>query len=247
MPEPTDTPAYYTDEAAIEIYTTEDGEPLTTEVSPVSSGGIMYRLYRALSLEFGRLWAAVVNVQDAALPDNPNFTIEDAHRWYARLGLYDSGAVSLSDMKMAITQKMSWAVTPLDKQRYLFIQGQLQAAGFDVYVYENRFLPGPTTKTVAEVLGIPVGRAVYGSFHYGEVDYNETYATAGVSLLANYIEDEKDATFSIGSNYRSTFFVAGATIDTFADVPESRHIEFRQLLLQLKPAQTVGFLFINYV
>jgi hypothetical protein len=217
----------------------------------VPHDGAMYKLYRALMSDniggFGRLYNDIVGLQDALMPDNPNFTIEDARAWYRRLGLYDSGTVPLADMKMAIAQKQSWAGTPLNKQNYLYIQEQLRAAGFDVYVYENRFFPGPVTKTPAEILGGIFPVAMMGYVQYGVAQYGQLSASA-VTKVVNYLEEDKDALFVITPlGYRSTFYIAGATIDTFADVPESRKIEFRQLILKLKAAQVCGLLFVNYV
>jgi hypothetical protein len=216
----------------------------------VPHDGAMYKLYRALMSDniggFGRLYSDIVGLQDALMPDNPNFTIEDARAWYRRLGLYDSGTVPLADMKMAIAQKQSWAGTPLNKQNYLYIQEQLRAAGFDVYVYENRFLPGPVTKTPAEILGIPAGYAMLATFELGELELGSEWIDDGITLVVNYLEEEKDAVFGI-TEYRSTFYIAGATISTFANVPLSRKIEFRQLILKLKAAQMCGILFVNYI
>lgn len=218
----------------------------------IPGSGEMHKLYRALMSDniggFGRLYSDIVGLQDALLPDNPNFTIEDARAMYRRWGLYDSGSVSLANMKLAIAQKMSWPVTPFNGQTPEYIQEQLRAAGFDVYVYRNYFLPGPVTKTPSEILGIPVGTAGYGMFGYGEAGYGSTLADDGVTLVVNYLEEGKDAAFIITpEGYRSTFYIAGATIDSFADVPESRKIEFRQLILKLKAAQMCAILFINYV
>lgn len=46
---------------------------------------------------------------------------------------------------------------------------------------------------------------------------------------------------------RGTFFVHGSTYPALASVPLIRKKEFRELILKLKPAQMVGFLYINYV
>jgi hypothetical protein len=213
-------------------------------------GGIFYRLHGVLSISFAQAYKDARGVQDAQLPDNAGFTIDDANLWYAWLGIYNSGLVPLDEMKDAIRQRMSFPKVPLDKQSPAYIQAQLRAAGFDVYVYKNKFddgMGGFTTLTPAEILGIPVGSAIYGSVDYGEADYGETWATAGISLIVNYIEDAKDADFAIGDNYKATFYIAGATVSTFADVPEVRHIEFRQLILKYKSLQMVGIMFVNYV
>ncbi|MEY5042737.1 MAG: hypothetical protein RLZZ414_2304, partial [Bacteroidota bacterium] len=84
-------------------------------------------------------------------------------------------------------------------------------------------------------------------------------------VIANYIDELRDATFDTGADLFSTFFITNdnfGTIDDFGvtipttginiddirvDVLEVRKKEFRQLLLKLKPTQTVGYLFVNYV
>ena len=52
--------------------------------------------------------------------------------------------------------------------------------------------------------------------------------------------------FDIGDNYKSTFFIGGAVLGDFANVPFQREKEFRQLVLKLKPDQTIAFIFINF-
>jgi hypothetical protein len=151
-------------------------------------------------------------------------------------------------MKAAILQKMSFPITPLNRQSLEFIQAQLRAAGFDVYLYQNRFSDGGgyITKTASDVLGIPAGSARLGGFSLGELNLGSEYIDDGITLAVNYIEEEKDAVFAIGPHYRNTFFVAGSDITTFADVPASRKIEFRQLLISLKCAEMCAILFVNY-
>jgi hypothetical protein len=211
----------------------------------MADGNIFFRLHRAINLSFARARAAALNIQDAQLPDNPNFTIDDAHAWYKRLGIYDSGLVPLADMKLAIAQKLSFPITPLNKQSLQYIQDQLQAAGFNVFVYQNKFsdgMGGFITKTPGEVLGsIPAGNAVLNNFTLGDVYLDEQWIDSGITLCANYLEEDKDADFITANQYRYTFFIAGATIDTFANVLASRKIEFRQLILKLKAANMCAF------
>ena len=208
------------------------------------------KMYKAIVSDsiggVGKLYNDVRSIANEQLPDNDNFTIEMARRWYVRLGLFDSGSVPLADMKAAINQKLSFPNTPLNKQHYLFIEEQLRMAGFDVRVYENRFLPGPTTKTPSEILGVAAGNAVLDTFELNELELDEEWIDTDITLVMNYLEEEKDATFPI-LDYRSTFYIAGATIDTFADVPLSRKIEFRQLILNFKAAQMCAILFVNYI
>lgn len=253
MPEPLDVAVEYITEDGADDYTDETGaDDYIAYDSPTSSGGILYRLHRALSISFKKAWDDLHQVQNVQLPDNPNFTIADAQDWYRRLGIYDSGLVSLADMKLAIAQRMSWPVTPLDKQHYLYIQEQLRAAGFDVYVKENRWPAFGTYHTVTPgmILAGPWGLAQYGTVEYGDTQYGTLAGAGGVTIIANYIEEAKDAGFVVYPNYRSTFFVGAAglteSLADFATVPIGRKEEFRQLLIKLKALHAVGLLFVNY-
>lgn len=218
-------------------------------------GGQLEKLYQAINSDniggVGRAYSDMKQIMSDILPDNPDFTMDDAIAWYRRLGLYYNPGATLDELKAGIRQKMSWTVTPLRRQNYLYIQEQLQAAGFDVYVYPNRFpdgLGGYETKTPAAVLGAPVMGSYLGSFYLGEAYLAEKLSTSGISLIVNYLEEEKDALFDItAEGYKSTFYIAGAVITDFADVPAARKIEFRQLILKLKAAQMCGILFTNYI
>lgn len=211
--------------------------------------GTFYKLHQALNSVLAGTYADANQILNDILPDNADFDINDAHDWYRRLGLYDSGTVSLTDMKKAIAQKLSFPQVPLNKQHWQYIQDQLQAAGFNVYIYANRWpdgLGGYTTRTPGQVLGTVGMQAMYGYSQYGTFQYGQA-DTSKISIIANYLEEEKDAVFDFGSNLRHTFFVADASPGVFASVPAARKIEFRQLLMKLKRAEMAGFLFVNYV
>jgi hypothetical protein len=234
----------YVTEDRTEEYTTEDGIPYVLEAG---EGGIFLRLHEALATSEGQAFEDAMSFLNALLPDNDGFTMDDAIAWYRRLGIFNSGSVSLADMKAAIAQRYYGRGLNQYRQNYLYIQAQLQLAGFNVYVYENRFPDGHggyITKSPDEILGTYPGLAQFAD----DVEFGDTeFGTGYNEKVVNYLEPSLDAVFDIGTNYRSTFFIAGATITTFADVPAGRETEFRQLILQLKPAQSVGYLFVNYV
>lgn len=219
-------------------------------------GGTLEKFYKALMSDsiggIGKAYTDMKQIMNDILPDNPDFTIEDAHDWYRRLGLYDSGSVSLADMKAAIAQKMSWMVTPLARQSAAYIEEQLILAGFNVKVYPNRFddgMGGWITKTPSEILGVPAGMAILNEFELGEVELAQVWSDAGITIVMNYLEWQKDELLDIvyPEGWESTFYIAGATVSDFADVPTEREIEFRQLILKLKTAQMAAILFVNYV
>lgn len=214
--------------------------------------GIFYRLNKALAISEAAAHEAARSVLDSVLPDNDNFTEDDALGWERRFGMvqYPDNNVPLDDRKAAIIRKWRHggaAVKP--RQNYRFIESQLRLANFDVHVYENKFLTSPwtsyVTETPAEVLGAASGPiAVHDTAtQHGEVQHG----SGGYNKIVNYLEQDKDRAFIEGAHLRNTFFIAGATVDTFADVPIERQDEFRQLVLTIKPMHSVAYEFVNYV
>lgn len=210
--------------------------------------GYLESLHIALNMSEARAYNDAVSILSDILPDNDNFTEDDATDWERRLGLITNTSVSLSDRKKAIARKMNSPNRNPARQNYLYIEEQLQLAGFNVYVFENIFPDYPDgfiTQTPEEVSGSPsiITPVQHGDFQHGDTQHGGFYN----DKIVNYIDEVDDYPFDIGANYRCTFFIGGNPLGTFADVPATRHDEFRQLILTLKPVQTVGFLFINYV
>lgn len=212
----------------------------------------------------------------AILPDNADFTEADATAWEKRLGLITNLATPLADRKTAIQRKMNHPGTILPRENYRFVEAQLQAAGFNVYVHENRFALGGgvyETHSPVEVLGDTYGdQSQLGSGQLGDFQLGGGFDIAFATLMeqvqlgdwqmgdsqlayrlrkeyfvANHISESIDEPFNIGANLKSTFFICDATLGEFADVAATRKDEFRQLILKLKPTQTVAYLFINYI
>jgi uncharacterized protein YmfQ (DUF2313 family) len=185
---------------------------------------------------------------DSLFPDNSNFTADDAERWEERLGMIVNNSIGITERKIAIIRKMNHPGTIPARQNFGYLQDQLQAAGFNVYVYENIFA-GPVTMSPTDILGSTlVGLWDFGDSEFGEVEFGDSQ-TGSVfqDCVANYIDSNLDEWFDTGDNLRNTFFIAGEYIDTFASVDLARKYEFRQLILKIKPVQTVGFLFVNFV
>jgi hypothetical protein len=221
------------------------------------------RLHKGLAVSESRAYGDAVAILNSILPDNDNFTAEDATDWERRLGLINNPLVDLADRKLAIIRKMNHPGTIKARQHYLYIQGQLQAAGFDVYVYENfgELLPadfivipeiasldeanldefnlGDATTVYPELFGF----ANLDEFNLGELNLDEEVY---LNKIVNNIPTEADSFFDIGQTSRATFFIGGFPQGTFANVPLIRRDEFRKLILTLKPVQNVGYLLINY-
>lgn len=211
-------------------------------------GGTLDKLHKALSISESQAYLDSVSILDSTIADNSNFTASDATDWEVRLGIAPStGVVTLADRILAINRKYNHPGTIKARQHWRYIEAQLQAAGFNVFVYENIFsdgMGGFITKSPEQVLGTASGAAFHKTtVYHGTIFHGGTYK----NMVANSVDEALDATFIVGSNYRSTFFISSNVIDVFADVSEARKNEFRQLILQLKPSQTVAYLFVNYI
>ena len=229
-------------------------------------GGYLDKLNNALSISENKAWADALSTFDSAIPDNinGNFTHADATDWERRLGLiqYSPFAYTyipqhyphpplavptqppLAQRLAAIQQQYNYPDDVLPRGYWLYIQQQLQAAGFNVYIYENRFFVGGNwiTKDPVSIIGGGITANELADHELGDAQLGGGYN----NIIANSIDPHVDAAFNIGPNMRSTFFVGGATLGSWAYVPRVQLQQFRQLLLKLKPVQTVGYLFVIY-
>lgn len=211
-------------------------------------GSYLYRLYSALATGEKKAYEDAVSIMDTILPDNSRFTSDDATIWETRLGLVTNLATPLADRMLAIKRKMQAPGTQPAKGHYLYIEQQLQAAGFSVWVHENLFPlypEGYESVPPSDIYPTPsnyTANIQYGDFQYGGVQYGVYYK----NMVVNSIYQSEDNSFSLGGDFSCTFFIGGETLGTYANVLASREQEFRQLILTLKPVTNVGFLFINY-
>ena len=202
------------------------------------------RLHKALAVSEDKVYNEALSVLDVILPDNDNFVEEDAIKWERRLGLITNSLTPLADRKLALLRKINHPGTIIARQHFLYLQGQLRNAGFDVFVHENRFPIGGgvfETKTPNELIGISANAIHSPLIQHGQIQHGTSFS----NKIANSIDAAIDALFNIGDNFRSTFFIGGAVLGDFATIPASRETEFRQMVLRIKPVQMIAFLFIN--
>ncbi|MCE3278024.1 MAG: hypothetical protein K0S44_215 [Bacteroidetes bacterium] len=209
--------------------------------------GYLEAFHRGLAVSEAQAYQDALAIHNSILPDNANFTADDATDWERRLGMVDGSANTLSVRKLAIQRKLNYPGNTPEKGHYLHLEEQLQSAGFNVYVYENRFPLYPTgyfTKTPEQVTGLSnlKSKVQYGQKNYGLFKYGGYYA----NKIVNHIEEERDYHFDLGGTLKCTFFIGGNPIGSYANVPTTRKDEFRQLILRIKQVQDVGFLLINY-
>lgn len=212
------------------------------------TGGVFDKLVDGLNESEARAWSDANAILNSILPDNNNFTADDATDWERRLGLITSSGVSLADRKASILRKYNHPGDIKARQHYLFLQRQLRAAGFDVYVHENRFAYGDGSYYTVSPLDLDPSWPIVSIQHSQFVQHGDIQHGGSLGRkVVNFIQDEQDDPFEIGNSFRFTFFVGGAYLGDYANVPIARKNEFRQIILMTKPVQTVGFLFINFV
>ena len=198
-----------------------------------------------------RLYDDILSILNIIIPDNDNFSETDAENW-ERVYAITTGALDIEDRKNAILRKLAYPNGVTERAYYSFIQEQLRINGFDVYVHENRIYDGSGGWDVFNpILPIP--------------DY---------SIVANYIDEDKDAGYldpslnennlgfghlggfslsnssilDIDTQLRYSFFISGSAINFDpGDVLIARKDEFRKLILGLKQLHTIGILYINYI
>ena len=233
----------------------------------IKQGSIKEKFYDAVIEGEDSAYSDATSILSSILPDNTNFTSEDATMWETRLGLITNTLVSLSDRKDAIIRKMNHPGDVLARQSRDYIENSLRLAGFDVYVYEN--IP---EQTIEDLLNstptqLQQGNGQQGDFQQGEENIYFVYSNLFTQVqqgdsqqgdfqqgaysynnkLINHISESNDLLFNIGVNSKCSFFIGGITLGSFANVDVNRKNEFRQIILKLKPVQSVSYLLINYI
>jgi hypothetical protein len=231
-------------------------------------GGWFDALIYALSISEAKAYSDALSILDSIIPDRYDptlpdnlqiFTGQDCTDWETRLGLTvynpDGPNIPLYQPNLktrydAILRKMQYPSTFKARTNPGNMQGQLQDAGFDVYVYRNRFFVsgGWTTQNPVTISG-GTGLLAYqhGDHQHGDGQHGGEWG----DIVANYIDLNQDLLFQVGTNQYFTFFIGGPNLSSpataYANVPAARMDEFRQLILKFKPIHTVAYLFINYV
>jgi uncharacterized protein YmfQ (DUF2313 family) len=182
--------------------------------------------------EYDRMNDAINDVLNQILPDNDGFVEEDADNWERVLGI-DNSLLTIEERKGIILNRLTYPNNNPYRLTEENIQEQLRADGFDVYVRENRSWNGSTH--VADTFKSSI--------------YGQTEGFTATSYVINYIDETIDNTLGDYDESLSVYFIkiGGSADGVSADVPLSRKNEFRQRILQLKPAHYVAALQVNYV
>lgn len=196
--------------------------------------GVAEALNRGLIRSENEAYLFSKGILDSLLPDNDNFTEEDASIWEIRLGMVFNPNATLDDRKLAIERKLAHPGDILARQHYLYIEGQLQKAGFNVYCHE--YVSG----------SIPAG-AILNTVQHGNIAFGQAqHGQRLTNIVANHSDENKDKYFTV-NDLRGAFFIGDQVYPNNANIPFIRKTEFRELILRLKPAHTPAILLIDYV
>ena len=99
--------------------------------------GAFNDLHQAINVSFVRAVNDARAIINETLPDNEDFTARDAALWEFRLGLITNESVDIELRRQAIIRKLSHPNNVQARQGPRFIESQLQAAGFNVFIHEN--------------------------------------------------------------------------------------------------------------
>lgn len=205
-----------------------------------------YKLHTAINKSFDDFIEFCQAMTDSSLPDNENFDIEDAAYLEYNLGLPTNEITPLSERKSKLLTKLAYPNNIRPRQHYLYIEKVLNDYGFNVKVYENMFYD------INNEVYYLAPQDVVNSLpdltqHGGPTQYGGAtqHGIGSYDTIANSMFDEQ---YNIGGsqNLWATFYIGGANFGEYANIPESRKTEFRELVLKLKPAHLVAYTLIIF-
>lgn len=204
-------------------------------------------IHKAIAKTENKFWKDALSIKDSLLADNFNFTAEDAERWERRLGLPTNTNLSLQQRKLFIRRKFNHPGDIPGRQHPLYIQQQIQDAGFtNLYVHKNKF--NGVAKSPQKVVGTVHGSSVHGgSVHgagFGEVVIDYLDPVIDENRYFDYIYS-KPSGFNFEPFYRKTFFIADQNLN-YATIDSAKRRELRALILKLMPANMICFLITKY-
>lgn len=195
----------------------------------IPKGGVIETLLIALTLSEERFRIDLLGILNSVLPDNTSFVEAEATLWEKRLGLtVNPAGFSLADRILLIKRKYNHPGTIIPRQNYIYMQNQLRAAGFDVYVHE-------VTSDIA----------LYSYQHGTDTEHGDDTEMGSFTLdvVANSLSINE--VFDIGEGYKY-IVVGGENLDDFVTITVSRVIELRRLILKIKPVNVIVVLRINF-
>lgn len=209
----------------------------------ISFNSLMKKFMYALGKSEARAYDDSLSILSQILPDNDDFTAEDATLWENRLNIpVDPPGATLDERKELIARKYAFPGSFIYRQNWRYIEYQLQQAGFNVWVHENRFPDGPGY-TYLNPYEIEVIQHSTETEHGYETEMGEN----NLDIIANSADPNESYDPGIETNYKGAFFIGGETFPDRAIIAPNLMPAFRKLVLTLKPVNTFAILLIDNV
>jgi uncharacterized protein YmfQ (DUF2313 family) len=199
----------------------------------VPAGGNFEKLLLALAGQEAEAFNAALSLLDSIIPDNENFSAEDAAMWEETLSVSSSESDSLVNRKAAIYRKMQFPGGAKGRQHKNYLEGQLKAANFNVKIYEYGDIKNYFSNTVH----------ASDTVHSYEIKHGGWNVPTYTGTIANYLNEDLENDIPVTlDNLRNIFWIAGDTFAEFVAIPPYRVEEFRHIVLTIKPLHMVAFL-----
>ena len=200
----------------------------------VPVGGVFEKLLLGMADAESEALNEALSILDTIIPDNENFSADDAARWEQVLSIPTNELNSITDRMASIYRKMRFPSNAKGRQHKNYLEGQLKAANFNVKVYEYGDIKNYFTNKAHSLDTLHSYDTTHGS-GFAIPFYNE--------IVANYLDGSMETPITPTiENLRNIFWIAGDTFDDFPNIPPYRLEEFRQIILTIKPLHTVAFL-----
>lgn len=210
--------------------------------------GTFRAFHSAINLSLLQMALDASATLDDTFPDNVNFDADDCTLWENRFGIEYNPALTTAQRRTNIYNFMAFPQNILGRQAPGYIEYTLRQAGFNVFVYENIFFDDSGNlyqKTPAQVLGtVTQTTQLRNIAPQTQLGANTQLGGVSYNIVANNEEAEN---YSPGGILWPTFFIAGSSISTSANISQYRQKEFRRAILKVKPAHTVAFLIVNFI
>jgi uncharacterized protein YmfQ (DUF2313 family) len=199
----------------------------------VPTGGVFEKLLFSLSGEEISAYNAAMGILNEIIPDNSEFSTDEAARWEKILSISAAENDSLSNRKKVILRKMQFPGLAKGRQHKNYLEGQLRDANFNVRIYEYNDVKN-YFKTVVHSATLP---------HSQRIRHGSLIIPSYTGIIANYLDGSLETIVPASiENLRNVFWIAGETFNQFVTIPPYRVEEFRHIVLTIKPLHTVAFI-----
>lgn len=196
------------------------------------------KIHGSITEEFDRLFSLSDNIIDSLFPDSDSFTEEDATLWERRYGLKNNIGLGLALRKEIILRKMRHPDNTPYRQTSAFLQQQLHEAGFKVYVHENP----PPYQTPEQFSNKTLTQLQIGD----DTQVGDLTEVGGFAFPVVANRSLSEDYYSGGGVLWPTFFIGAEEPGEDASIDINRQVEFRDLILKIKPGHLAAYLLIKH-